>query len=102
MELPTVFLVDAGHPHDTPHLPLTRHVAQEHREELVDIEPIRLGPALAPIDFNAGGVDDMVRDTMCDQGAVQPEPVAAGLVTAHDAGVLRQAKALLRSRDLLL
>src|SRR5215216_7771629 len=39
---------------------------------------------------------------MRDQGAVQPESVAASLVTAHDAGVLRQAKALLRSRDLLL
>jgi len=102
MELPAVFLLDAGYMHSTPHLPLTCHGAQQHREELADIEPIGLGPALAPVNLNAGGVDDGVRHPMRDQGAVQPEAVAARLVTAHDAGVLRQAKALLRSRDLLL
>ena len=67
VQLPAVFLVYAGHTDDTPHLPLACHVAQEHREELVDVEPIGLRPTLAPIDLNAGGIDDMVLDPMrCD------------------------------------
>src|SRR5215468_3181412 len=102
MELPAVFLLDAGHPHHTPHLLLACAVAQQHRQELADIEPISLRPALAPIDFNAGGVDDVIVDAMRHQGAVEPEAVAASFVTAHDARVLRQAKALLRARDLPL
>jgi hypothetical protein len=77
-------------------------VAQQHRQELADIEPIGLRPALAPIDLNTGGIDDVVLDAMRHQGAVQPEPIAARLVTAHDAGILGQAKALLRPCDLLL
>jgi hypothetical protein len=89
VELPTVFLVHAGHPHDTPHLPLTCHVTQQHREELVDIEPIGLRPALAPIDLNTGGIDDVVLDAMRYQGAVQPESVPARLVAADHSSVLR-------------
>jgi hypothetical protein len=102
VELPTVFLVHAGHPHDTPHLPLTCHVTQQHREELVDIEPIGFGPALASIDLNTGGINDVVLDAMCHQGAMQPESVTASLIATHDACMLWQAKALLRPEDLLL
>jgi hypothetical protein len=102
VELPAVFLLHARHADYTPHLLLACDEAQQHRQELADIEPIGLRPALAPIDLNTGGIDDVVLDAMCYQGAVQPEPVAASLIAAHDARVLRQAKALLRSRDLLL
>src|SRR5262252_10051249 len=102
MELPAVFLLHAGYPYHTPHLLLAGAVAQQHRQELADIEPIGLRPALAPIDFNTGGIDDVVLDAMRDQGAVQPEPVAASLVTTHHVSILGQAKALLRPCDLLL
>jgi hypothetical protein len=39
-------------------------MTQQHGEELTDIEPIGLRPALAPIDLNTGGIDDMVLDVM--------------------------------------
>src|SRR4029453_16813311 len=45
-ELPAAFPVPPGPPHAAPHLPLPCHVTQQHREELVDIEPIGLRPAL--------------------------------------------------------
>jgi len=102
VELPAVFLLHARDAAHTPHLLLTGAVAPAHRQELADIEPIGLGPALAPIDLNTGGIDAVVLDAMHDPGAVQPEAVAASLGAAHDARVLRQAKALLRSCDLLL
>ena len=102
MELPAVFLVYAGYPHDTPDFLLTGHVTQQHRQKLVDIEPIRFSPPLAAIDLNTGRVDHEVLDAMGHQGAVQPEAIAASLVTAHDMGLVGEAKALLRSCDLLL
>jgi hypothetical protein len=77
-------------------------VAQQHRQQLADIEPIGLGPALTPIDLNTGRINDVVLDTMRDQAAMQPKSVAARLVAAYDACVRGQAKALLRLGDLLL
>src|SRR4029453_4791289 len=102
MELPTVFLLDAGYTHHTPHLLLACQVAQEHRQEVVNVQPIRLRPAVAPIDLNTRGVDDMVHDALRYQVTVQPEPITPSLVATHDVCVLRQAKALLRPGDLLL
>jgi hypothetical protein len=77
-------------------------VAQQHRQKLADIEPIGLRAALAPIDLNAGGIDDVILDAMCSSVTVQPESVAASLITAHDARLLGQAKALFCPCDLLL
>jgi hypothetical protein len=102
VELPAVFLVHAQYAYHPPHLLLACDGAQQHHQELVDIEPIGLGPALAPIALNTGGIDDMVLDAMRHQGAVQPASVPASLVAAYDSSVLRQAKALLRPCDLLL
>src|SRR5215813_6749658 len=102
VELPAVFFVHARYAYHTLYLLFAGAVAQEHRQELADIEPIGLGPALASVDLNTGGIDDGVLDAMRDQVAVQPEPITASLVTAHDASVLGQAKALLRPCDLLL
>src|SRR5262245_43228986 len=77
-------------------------LAQRHRHRLARTAPLALGAAFAPVDLNTGGIDDGVLDAMRDQVAVQPEPITASLVTAHDASVLGQAKALLRPCDLLL
>ena len=60
VELPAVFLLHTRHAHHTPHLLLAGAVAQQHRQELADIKPIGLGPALAPIDLNTGGIDDVI------------------------------------------
>ena len=97
VELPAVFLVHTRYAYHTPHLLFACDIAQQHRQELGDIKPIGLGPALAPIDLNTSGIDDVVLDAMRHQVAVQPESVAARLVAAHDSSVFRQAKALLRA-----
>jgi hypothetical protein len=102
VEVPAVFLVYAGYPHDTPAFLLTGHVTQQHRPKLVDIAPIRFGPPLAAIDRNTGRVDHEVLDALGHQGAVPPDAIAASLVTAHALGLVGEAKALLRSCDLLL
>ena len=70
VELPAIFLGHARHLHDTPDLLLTCYVAQQHRQELADSEPIGLRPALAPIDLNTGRIDDVVLDAMRYQVAV--------------------------------
>ena len=60
----------------------------------MDIEPIGFGPALASIDLNTGGINDVVLDAMCHQGAMQPESVTASLIATHDACMLwRQSAA---------
>jgi len=102
VELPAVFLGHTRHADHPPHLPLTGPVTQPQGEELADLEPIGLRPALASIHLKTGRIDAVVLDALRDPGAVQPEPVAASLVAPHDARVLGQAQALLRPCDLLL
>jgi hypothetical protein len=60
VQLAAVFFLHTGDPDDTPHLPFPRDVAQEHREQLLHIEPIGLGSPVSAIDFNAGRVDHAV------------------------------------------
>jgi hypothetical protein len=91
-----------GDPDDPPHLPFPRGVAQEHREPLLHIEPISLGPSVTAMHCNAGRVDHAVVHPLGHSPAVQPEAVPARLVTADAPGLLGQPKALLGSADLLL
>ena len=102
VELPAVFLLDAGHPHSTPHLPLAGPGTQEHCQELADIEPIRLGPAVMPIDLKTGRIEDAVCDAMGHEVTVQPEAITTRLIATHDACILGPAKALLRPEALWL
>jgi hypothetical protein len=60
MQLPTVFINLAGHTHHTPHLRLSRDVAEQHRQQFMDIEALRLRPAVPPIHLNARRIDYMV------------------------------------------
>jgi hypothetical protein len=68
-------------------------VAQQHRQQLVAIEPVRLGPPGAPVHLDARGVDHDVVDALLDQPPVQPPTVAAGLVTGMHLGITAQAAA---------
>ena len=54
MQLAAVFFLHTGDPDNTPYLPFSRGVAQEHREPLLHLEPIGLGPPVTAIHCNAG------------------------------------------------
>ena len=61
---------------------------------------IGLGSSLAAIDLDAGGVDDLVLDSLGQQKAMQPETVASCLVATDHRSILRQAESLLGGPDL--
>jgi hypothetical protein len=68
-------------------------VAQQHRQQLVAIEPVGLGTPGAPVHLDARGVDHDVVDALLDQPAVQPPAVAARLVARVHLGLGAQATA---------
>ena len=70
-------------------------VAQQHRQQLVAIEPIGLGAPGAPVHLDARGVDHDVVDALLDQPAVQPPAVAAGLVAGVHLGLRRSGRSAL-------
>src|SRR5262245_4986672 len=84
-----------------PHATLPLHMAVEEPQQARHIQPIGLGTSRAPIDLNARGVHDAIRPALRRQIAMEPEAVPAGLVTAHDYCVGRQAESCSGSRDLL-
>jgi hypothetical protein len=96
---PRVFLLRRGHPHHRPHPRLVRVVANQHREQLVAVQPVSLGAPRAAVDFNARRIHHDVVDTVRDQPAVQPEAVAPGLITAVHARVRRNRAARLGLGD---
>jgi hypothetical protein len=62
-------------------------VAQQHRQQLVAIEPVGLCTPGAPVHFDTRRVDHDVVDALSDQPPVQPPTVAAGLVAAMHPGL---------------
>ncbi len=70
-------------------------VANQHREQLVTVQPVGLGAPRAAIDFDARRIHHDVVDTVRDEPAVQPEAVAPGLITAAHARLRRQPAARL-------
>src|SRR5678810_169358 len=79
MRAARVFVLGRGLMHHRPNA-LAAVMAQQHRQQLVAIEAVGLGPLGASVHFDAGGVDHDVVDTLLDQPAVQPPAVAAGFV----------------------
>ncbi len=98
---PRVFLLRRGHPHHRPHPALARVVANQHREQLVTVQPVGLGPPRAAVDFNARRIHHDVVDTLLDEPAVQPEAVAPGLIAAMHARLRRKPATRLGLGDAL-
>ena len=76
-----------GHPHDAPRALVTQGIPREQTQEASEIETVRLGPSGPPIDFDARGIDDVISDAHGHQVAMQPEAIAASLVTTGHRGV---------------
>ena len=102
VQMALIFGGQAGDLHDAPHAGLTAVVAQEHGDQLLDVEAIGLGVLAATTDLDAGGIYDQVGDVLAFEKAVQPEAVPAGFVAAHHRCSSGQAEPLLGQRDLLL
>jgi hypothetical protein len=100
VDLAAILLDTRRDVHDTPHLRLATLSADEHRHQLPRIQPIGLRSAAAPIDFDARGVDDPIRDPAAYQIPMQPEAVPPGLIAAAHRRGRRQAEVRFRSRDL--
>ncbi len=69
-------------------------MAQQHRQQLVAIEPIGLGPPGVSVHLDARGVDHDVVDTLLDQPAMQPPAVTAGFVAGVHLGLRLELAAL--------
>ena len=81
--LPRRFVGHRRHVHLAPHAPLAATHPHQHRHQLERIEPIRLRPPRAPIHLDARRIHHAIRDPQRRQRAMNPEPVAAGFITAH-------------------
>jgi hypothetical protein len=89
MQLPVVLVLDAGNPDNAPHLGLPEVIAQQELQQLVDVEPVGLGPSFPPRDLDAGGIDDDIVDSHFLQSAMDPETVSSRFVagkTGAEAG----------------
>src|SRR5262249_52239435 len=69
--------------------------------QLAHVQAITLGPTLAPIDFNRGGIHHMVGDALRVQKAMEPEAVTTGFLATDDRCACRQTKASFGLSDFL-
>jgi hypothetical protein len=72
----------------------------EHFHKFYCTEAIGFGSSPATVDLDAGGVYDLVLDTLVQQEAMQLEAVATCLVATDYRSILRQAESLLGGPDL--
>ena len=99
-EVARVFFRHGGHAHDAPRASVTQDIPRQQTQEAREIETVGLRPSGSPIHFDARGIDHVVRDPPRPPVAMQPEAVAARLVTTDHRRVRRQAQPLLGSLNL--
>lgn len=100
MELAAILVGDRRDMDDAPERSFAAVPADQHGEELGNVEAVALGTPEPAIDLDAGGVDDDVGATLGGEITVKPEAVAPRLVARDDAGVFRQPEPLFGSLDL--
>ena len=93
MQMALILSLHRGDVDHLPDLTLALLIADQHAEQLAHVEPITLGPTLAPIDFNRGGIHHMIGDVLCQQEPMQPKPFSTGFVATDQGGRFRQPKA---------
>src|SRR6202521_1238836 len=101
MRPPRVFFLRRGHPHHRPYPSFSTGIAQQHRQQLVAIQPVGLGAPSAAVDFNARRIHHDVVDTVFDEPAVQPEAITPRLIAAAHARLRRQPATRLGLGDAL-
>jgi hypothetical protein len=99
MELSSMLVASVGTRTTRKARPLAGDIAHQLREQLLDVESIRLRPARAPVDFDAGGIDDHIVHADRHQISVHPEPVGTRFIAAGNGRIGRQSKPTLLRRD---
>jgi hypothetical protein len=102
IERAPIFIALARHVHHLPHASIARDKPHQHQHQLLGIRAVVLHAPRAAVHFNTGGIDDVILDAARVERAMQPEPIAPGLVAADHASGGRQREAPLRARDLVL
>jgi hypothetical protein len=70
-------------------------IAQQHAEQLADVESITLGSTLAAADFNSGGIHHVVGDAVGQQKPMEPKPFSTCFVTTDYRSRFRETEAAL-------
>jgi hypothetical protein len=65
-----------------PYVPFAMLIPHQHAHQLPDVQRIALGPTLATIDRNGGGIDYRVGEALGLQNTMQSEAFVACFVTA--------------------
>ena len=81
-------------PHHAPDLPLSTPVPHQHCQQFQSIYPIRLGPSLSPVDFDAGWIHHDILYPEAFQIPVYPKPVSPRFITAVYGTIFTQLKML--------
>src|SRR4051794_23889247 len=102
VQLTTVLLLHARHPHHTPNPVFPIVIPQQLRQQLLNVQLVGLRPTGSPVHFYTRGVHHHVVDAERGQKTVQPKTITAGLVTAHHPYILGQLEALPRLSNLRL
>jgi len=79
-----VFRVRAGRLDHGAHLTLPSRPGHERAHEKVAVDGVRLGPAVAQVHRDRGGIHNMARDPLSQQQAVEPEAVKPRFLDNRD------------------
>jgi hypothetical protein len=90
-----VFVLGRGLVQHRPHAGFARVITQQHRQQLVAIEPVGLGSPGASVDLDAGRVDHDAVDALPDQPAMQPPAISSCLVAGVHLHLCSELAALL-------
>jgi len=96
---PVIFLFGRRDARHRPYPPLAAVIAHEHRQQLVAVKPVRLRETGPAVYLDAGRIHNEIGNALFSQPAVQPEAVAAHLITAVDGCVGAEVAACPRVRD---
>ena len=90
-EPPTVLVLRAGRHDHRADSGLAALVGQQRTQERLTVDPVALGPPLAPRDGDGGRVYNVALDTVHLEHPVHREAVQAGLMDRHDLNQLADA-----------
>ena len=89
-DLPRRFVRRRRYADFAPDLRFTLTDAHEHAHQFARIEPVRFRASRAATHLDARRVDDAIRDPERRQRAMNPKPITAGFIHAHDRRGRRQ------------
>jgi len=93
VEMGFILRLHRGHVDHTPDVTCAVLMPHQQAQQLPDVSPIALGPTLATIDLNRGGISHGVGEPLGLQKPMQPEAFATRFVTTNHRRNCAQTKA---------